>query len=36
LAGGEIGGVIGLILAVPFITVLKEILLHIIRLRKAH
>ncbi|MEK5325136.1 AI-2E family transporter [Aeribacillus sp. FSL M8-0254] len=36
LAGGEIGGVIGLILAVPFITVLKEILLHIILLRKAH
>lgn len=36
LAGGEIGGAIGLILAVPFVAVLKETMLYFLRTRRAH
>ncbi|WP_053219076.1 AI-2E family transporter [Virgibacillus senegalensis] len=35
LAGGEIGGIIGMILAVPLLTILKVILFHLYRFRAA-
>ncbi|WP_074600926.1 AI-2E family transporter [Sediminibacillus halophilus] len=35
LAGGEVGGIIGMILAVPLLTILKVILFHIHRFRTA-
>ncbi|MGM7721019.1 AI-2E family transporter [uncultured Metabacillus sp.] len=36
LAGGEIAGVIGLMLAVPIVVILRVILVHIVQLRRQH
>ncbi|MGM0874367.1 MAG: AI-2E family transporter [Bacillota bacterium] len=36
LAGGEIGGVVGLMLAVPIVVILREMVIHLVRLRRNH
>ncbi len=36
LAGGEIGGVVGLMLAVPVIVILKVMIIHMVQLRRQH
>jgi predicted PurR-regulated permease PerM len=36
LAGGEIAGIIGMILAVPVLAVLKVTLMHLVQLRRQH
>ncbi|MFC0270106.1 AI-2E family transporter [Metabacillus herbersteinensis] len=36
LAGGEIGGIFGLMLAVPILVILKVILIHVVQLKREH
>ncbi|OAS84979.1 MULTISPECIES: AI-2E family transporter [Metabacillus] len=36
LAGGEIGGVVGLMLAVPIVVILRELIIHLVQLRRNH
>lgn len=36
LLGGQLGGVIGMLLAVPTLTILKEVITHLIDLRRVH